>query len=235
MGGATSPSRIRNTLPQRRRTRTYDVSNFEPLIEYLEEYLTPVGSIISKLTPNSPGEAWVLVQGQSLSKADYPELCDELAGIFGETDTTFNLPDLSNTYLTGAGDTDAGQQVGSNQVTISEQNMPLHNHAITDPGHTHGFTDPGHTHTVTDPGHSHTQDVASSEEVMSGAGATVADYFPGAQTSTEQSGVAVDSAETGGSVDQEVTGISLADAGSGSPLGIRPKSIAVHYFIKARS
>lgn len=245
----TSPSRIRETLPKRRRTRTYDVSNFEPLIAYLEEYLVPVGSIVSKFTTNSPGPAWVLIQGQELLKADYPELCEELGATFGETETTFSLPNLDDTYLTGVGDTDATQMVGENGVTLTVENMPRHTHDITDEGHTHEFTGEEHTHTVTDDGHGHdiTDDGHAHSSLVPEAGASTSGPDSGSTTGdtgnattgvtvdTATTGISIDPASTDGTVESATTGISLSDTGEGREFSVRPKSVAVYYFIKARA
>lgn len=242
-------SRIRSAFPSRVRTRVYDVSNFEPLIEYLEEYLTPVGSIVSKLTTNTPGPAWVLINGQDLSKADYPELYDELGATFGEAETTFKLPDLSNSYLTGVGDTLSGQSVGANALQLLVDNIPSHTHDITDAGHSHGFTgvehthilnDPGHGHTVTDPGHAHTSgdSAAASGTVGPDSGITSGNTgtaTTGISVDTSTTGVTIDPAAPGGTVGSSTTGISLAETGSSQPFNNRPKSVAVYYFIKARA
>lgn len=67
-----------------------------------------------------------------------------------------STPDMRDRFLTGYGGTYAvGDTGGSNKVTLAVNELPVHNHTLTDPGHTHTVTDPGHTHTVTDIGHTH--------------------------------------------------------------------------------
>lgn len=49
-------------------------------------------------------------------------------------------PDLRGRFIIGAGSTYAvGNTGGSERVTLTTNEMPSHNHGITDPGHTHGF------------------------------------------------------------------------------------------------
>lgn len=73
-------------------------------------------------------------------------------------DGTNGTPDLRNRFIVGAGDTYAvGNTGGSNSVTLNEDQMPSHTHAITatigaSGSHTHAITDPGHSHTYTSPG-----------------------------------------------------------------------------------
>ena len=52
-----------------------------------------------------------------------------------------NTPDLRDKFVlgVGTGSTAAkGEEGGSNSITLSEGQMPAHNHNITDNGHTHG-------------------------------------------------------------------------------------------------
>lgn len=82
-------------------------------------------------------------------------LCD------GQTQTdssgaSIGTPDMKNRFPVGALDTYAtGDTGGSDTHTLTTAEMPVHTHAVTDPGHNHQVTQNAHTHTVTDPGHSH--------------------------------------------------------------------------------
>lgn len=67
-------------------------------------------------------------------------------------------PNLLNRFVVGGGtDSDyaLGVTGGANTVTLSEAQMPTHNHTVTDTGHTHGVTDPGHSHGITQSPHTH--------------------------------------------------------------------------------
>jgi microcystin-dependent protein len=57
----------------------------------------PIGTIWdSPASPPNDGGEWKLTDGSEVSRAEYPELCAVLRGMFGEGDgeTTVNLPDL---------------------------------------------------------------------------------------------------------------------------------------------
>jgi len=90
-----------NLVGKRRRTRNYDAGPDADFVAYLEEYMNPVGTVIAKLSNNTPGDAWVLAQGQSMSKVDYSDLYADIGGIFGENVTAFDLPDLTGTTIAG--------------------------------------------------------------------------------------------------------------------------------------
>lgn len=206
-------------LSSRRRTRNYDATNLGLLAEYLEQHLVPVGAIVSKLTDTSPGEGWVRVYGQSLIKADYPDLYAEISGAFGEDADTFNLPDLTDAYLSGAGSSAAGAFLGSNDITLTADQMPQHSHGVTDAGHGHTATSPPHTHGVTAVA---SGAIGPDNGVVAGnTGSSTTGIFTGAATVTVNVGNAT-------------TGISINNEGGGQPFNNRPRSIAVHYFMKAK-
>jgi microcystin-dependent protein len=60
-------------------------------------------------------------------------------------------------FIVGAGGNySVGDTGGSDSVTLTLNEIPAHNHSVTDPGHTHSVIDPSHTHGVNDVPHSHT-------------------------------------------------------------------------------
>lgn len=207
----------------------------------------PVGTVASHLSANTPA-GWLLCAGQLLSRRDYPALYQAIGSTFGGDATSFNLPDLRDRFLIGAGSILSHSATGgASTITLSVANLPAHSHTITDAGHTHNVTDaghghtvtdPGHTHTVTDPGHSHT-----SGEVDAGIGATGGDIdgATSGTTSSETTGLTVDSATTGlsvnngttgVSVDSGTTGISIDDTGSGTAFDAIPPAVGVNWIIK---
>jgi len=219
-------------LQSRRRTRNYDISNIGLLADYLEEYLVPVGTVVSKFTTNSPGDAWVQVDGQALLKSEYPALYAELGSAFGETATHFNLPDLSDAYLVGEGALAATATGGANSITLTTGQLPSHNHGVTDPGHTHTFTGTPHGHTITDPGHTHSSDQAGGvSDAATGSDEATAES---GTTGSATTGITVDNATAGGSNSSEATGITVGNTGNGESIDNRPQSIAVYYFMKAK-
>lgn len=180
--------------------------------------------------PNIP-TGWLLCDGSAQSRTEYPELYEAIGTIWGAGDgsTTFNLPPRG-LILMGAGDhVSLGQTAGAATVTLTADNLPSHDHAITDPGHSHTFagdahthtitdpghshevTDPGHEHTVTDPGHTHSALAAASTSTV---GAAAGDGTAGS-TGSSVTGVTVDSAETGVTVDSNNTGVLVDSATAG--------------------
>lgn len=86
---------------------------------------------------------WALANGETYMGCDAKEVIS---------------PNLLNRFLVGGGngsDYTLGVTGGANEVTLTEAQMPAHNHAVTDPGHTHTVTDPGHTHATTQDPHTH--------------------------------------------------------------------------------
>ncbi len=92
---------------------------------------------------------WLVCDGSTPLIATYPHLAAILGTTFGGNGlTTFGVPDLRNRYRIPL---DTNQGGFSNRITAAvsgingqtlgaaggDQNMPTHNHAITDPGHTH--------------------------------------------------------------------------------------------------
>jgi hypothetical protein len=108
---------------------------------------------------------WLLANGAAVSRTTYAALFAAIGTAHGAGDgsTTFNLPNLLDKFIVGAGNAygmaaQGGVAVATitvqgHQLTPSE--MPSHAHSVSDPGHGHGLHDPGHVHGVTDPGHYH--------------------------------------------------------------------------------
>lgn len=98
-------------------------------------------------------DGYLLCFGQAVSRTTYADLFAVLGVKFGSGDgtTTFNIPDLRGNVAVGKDDmggtaaarltgaTTVGAQLGSQAVTLTEAQMPMHNHAITDPGHSHSI------------------------------------------------------------------------------------------------
>lgn len=77
----------------------------------------PVGCIICYPSPICP-EGFLPCDGRELSKQQYPELYALIKGTWGETQTTFFLPDLQGQFIRGwdkDGDMDPSRTFGSNQ------------------------------------------------------------------------------------------------------------------------
>ena len=65
----------------------------------------PTGTVVQTFVEAEP-KGWKLLNGQSLSKAAYPDLYAILAGRVPETSDTFTLPDFSGRAPFGDGGTE---------------------------------------------------------------------------------------------------------------------------------
>jgi microcystin-dependent protein len=77
--------------------------------------------------PNSPFDYWIPCQGQTLSKTTYPGLFTILGYTYGGTGDNFNVPDMRNLFVTGAGDTYNLSATGGSANAV----LPAHTHAIS--------------------------------------------------------------------------------------------------------
>jgi len=154
-------------------------------IDELLALAMPIGTIqmypISTApTATTNGGTWLVCDGSSKVRTDYPELHTLITNTYGTypSGTTFLLPDLRSRVPVGYNtDTITGRSTraialgsGTETHTLVEAEIPLHDHPITDDGHIHPVTDTTHFHigdqtggktgqktlVITDPEHSHT-------------------------------------------------------------------------------
>jgi len=125
---------------------------------HLEEcMIIPTGIVCQWYSDNIPS-GWLLFNGQLVSKTTYAALYDVFGGLWGETETEFNLGPgpgrVAVGYEEGSGDFEPlGETGGIARYELQEAEMPEHTHPQDE--HTH-LQDP-HTHTQ-DP-HTHTPTV----------------------------------------------------------------------------
>lgn len=92
----------------------------------------PVGTIVAHVGVNIPDE-WLLCDGTSYRKGDYPAL----AAVLGATGTggEFMVPDLRGRFLMGASDAHPLASSGGEEAhALTEEEMPVHSHPIVVPG-----------------------------------------------------------------------------------------------------
>jgi len=83
---------------------------------------------------NTIPNGWLACDGAAVAQVDYPELYAVIGTTFGGSGGNFNLPDLRDRFLVGAGSTYAiGGTGGQNSVTLSTSEIPSHDHSV----HTH--------------------------------------------------------------------------------------------------
>lgn len=97
-----------------------------------------IGEIVAYAGAGTPYPTlWLVCDGTSLLRADYPDLFAVIGTAYGAVDGThFNLPDLRDYVLVGAGSTyTLATPVGEAQHTLVTAEIPSHTH--TDVGHVH--------------------------------------------------------------------------------------------------
>lgn len=117
----------------------------------LETYLTrtvtmiPVGSYAMFAADSVPA-GYLDCDGQAVSRTDYAELFSVIGTDYGVGDgsTTFNVPYFVGYSPMGAGSITpisttlgVGGTLGEYDHTLTEDEIPEHDHGITDPGHFH--------------------------------------------------------------------------------------------------
>jgi microcystin-dependent protein len=154
---------------------------------------------------------WVLCDGRSLDKAQFPALFDAIGFAHGGNGASaFSVPDLRGRFLRGV-DNGSTRDPGRDTRTAAQPGGNVGNAVGTVEAdslktHTHGVTDPGHSHAIpTDNGAA-----GPYNEVPTGIGRGY-DYAPNEPTS------------------RETTGISINAAGSEET---RPVNVAVNFIIK---
>jgi microcystin-dependent protein len=117
--------------------------------------------------PTPPG-GFLMCNGQAVSRTQYAALFSIISTNYGAGDggSTFNLPDLRGKFALGttfpASTYPMGSIGGEAAHALTQAELAVHAHALSDPGHTHGQTththginDPGHTHSATESAHTH--------------------------------------------------------------------------------
>jgi len=82
---------------------------------------------------------WLVCDGTAVSRTIYAALYAIIGTTWGPGDgvSTFNVPNLQNRFLVGAGNFGFATLGGATNFTLSVAQLPSHTHTITDPGHTH--------------------------------------------------------------------------------------------------
>lgn len=94
-----------------------DQKDISFIIEHLKDELLPIGVILIFPSEKVP-HGFIPCDGREMSKKNFPELYELIRGTWGETTTSFFLPDLQGQFVRGwdkDGDIDPGRKIGSTQ------------------------------------------------------------------------------------------------------------------------
>ena len=105
----------------------------------------PLGAIVDYAGIDDPSSAWIICDGRELSTITYRTLFSVIGTMYGVGNgaDTFNIPDLRGRVALGAGlgpglsQRLLASKAGEEQVTLTNDQMPKHRHALSDPGHQH--------------------------------------------------------------------------------------------------
>lgn len=164
----------------------------------------------------------------TFNRTAYPELWTRYGTKFGVGDgsTTAGLPTVKDLMLSATGNVRlAGGAGGADTVTLATNNLPAHNHVVTDPGHNHSVTDPTHKHLIDGDG--------GNRVVVTGGSTYWVTVTNPHDASQNVSFTDIDPALTGVTINSNTTGITTQNTGSGTAVATVPKWFGVRVLIKA--
>jgi microcystin-dependent protein len=142
---------------------------------------TPTVGVIEMYAGATAPANYLLCNGQSVSTTTFAALFAVIGFTFGGSGSSFNVPNLQNSFPIGAGTTAAlAATGGAESAVLTIAQLPSHTHGAT-------ISDPGHSHTYVEANSANVQAVATG--VSGGSGS--------ANTSTSTTGIGVTIGATG--------------------------------------
>jgi microcystin-dependent protein len=200
----------------------------------------------------TPQVGWAVCNGASVpTAAPWDKLFAIIQYTYGGSGANYNLPNLVNNFVVGAGGAYALAAIGgeaTHVLVVGE--MAAHVHGVSDPGHAHGLNDPGHAHGVNqsphahginDSGHAHggvaVGTTPTGGAIQGGVGGNLAygntaASGAGVSIQAQNANVSIAAAGTGQSVAAAGTGVTTQNAGSGAGHNNLPPYLAVNFVIR---
>lgn len=200
-----------------------------------------VGSVII-FSGNSIPEHYLVCDGSAISRADYSDLFDVIGTTYGSGDgvSTFNLPDMTGKVSLGESNYyTQGSFGGESEVTLIEDNLPSHLHAIPAHGHSNNIVmkTPSLAHSITtQPAFNYVR-VNTASKIYYGKGVSVKTGRGGATNMSRATNVAITAhAATACTMSGGITdcpAMTSGDAGDGNAHNNMMPYIALVYLIQA--
>ena len=187
---------------------------------------TPVGAGMLWYTNTAPAN-WLICDGASLNRADYPQLFNIIGTTYGSASgTTFNLPDLRQRFPMGKAASGTGNSLGGTGGAID------HTHSV--PAHYHGMGTGADLNITSSGTHNHGYDIyaitagAGASPGVAAQGGSGAVTFYGSTSSTTHTHTSGSFAGKIGLVTGGVDGNAAMTSGTQNP-----PYLVVNYIIKA--
>lgn len=165
--------------------------------------MEPAGIIMPFAGTVAP-QGCLFCDGSAVSRTTYAALFEVIGTTYGEGDgsTTFNIPDLSGRVVIGVSNSHAlGTTGGSENVTLTADQMPSHSHEVPQHGHENDIEakTPELAHSITQPAYTYSRANIGSTS----SGSTTVRSATGTYTATRSTNVEV---ETHDAADCTVSG-----------------------------
>jgi microcystin-dependent protein len=219
--------------------------------KYNGNSVNPPPGTIAQYMGNTDPDGWLICDGvQRIVTDGRFQALNAIITPGGGDSNRCTPPNLKGKFLYGSSSVSIGTTGGSETKAIGIDNLPSHNHVVTDNGHTHGTSSSSHSHTIsgtehshgiTDPGHTHTHDTLSWDAVQSGSATACWAGHKTVNTGKSYTSISINSAASGGTISSETvsivsnsatTGITVGNTGSGTALNIMPPYFVINHIIK---